>query len=229
MIGYIYIITCLVTGLVYIGQTRRTPKVRFDSHKQRADQHARDVEAFKQNGTPVPSTCWKLYRAMNAHGKENFKMEVLEEVHGYWLEDLKENLNLAEEYYIAQYDAVNTGMNIKPGGDSCFHTLEMRAKMSVSMRARVARGTDEFRTHEEAMGLPNYITYKSTRKRYVYRNRNLPGDDAKGMRSFSKNAYGSLDAAKQAAIACAKYVDEHGKLPAKQVTNARRPVKNQNN
>ena len=52
----------------------------------------------------------KLYKAMNKYGYANFKIELVEQVDDY-------KLNEREQYWIATYDTINNGYNISPGGD----------------------------------------------------------------------------------------------------------------
>lgn len=90
MYGYIYITTNLINNKQYIGQ--KTSKVFLK-------------EKYLGSGT-----C--LLRAINKYGKENFKVELLEEC------DSIEELDRQEIYWIKHYDAANSNnfYNLQAGG-----------------------------------------------------------------------------------------------------------------
>lgn len=96
MTGYIYKITNLINGTLYIGKTVDTIKERWNQHKS---------ESCKERAKNRP-----LYRAINKYGIENFTIEVIEEV------DIKE-LSKREIYWIGYYDTYNNGYNATLGGD----------------------------------------------------------------------------------------------------------------
>lgn len=90
--GIIYKITNTVNNKIYIGQTIRTLKERWNQHKYR-------------NG------CTYLHNAIIKYGADKFKIEPIEEVP---IEDLDKR----EIYWIAQYDSTNkkVGYNLILGG-----------------------------------------------------------------------------------------------------------------
>lgn len=95
----IYKIVNIQNGKIYIGQTNRPLKVRFDDHCQRA----------LTNGL---NTCFS--RAIRKYGKENFIIEPIEENI-----KTKEDANKREIYFISKYDSTNKniGYNSSPGGE----------------------------------------------------------------------------------------------------------------
>lgn len=72
--GYIYKITNTINNKVYIGQTTRTVEARFQEHLHSCTQKSKAT--------------LHLYSAMNLYGKENFKVEMIEEATSQ--EDLNE-------------------------------------------------------------------------------------------------------------------------------------------
>lgn len=90
--SFIYKITNLINGKVYIGQTSLTPEIRFNTHKK----------CYKSNG------CSKLYKAMRKYGKENFIVETICETN---------NPDADEKYWIKYYNSVELGYNISYGGE----------------------------------------------------------------------------------------------------------------
>ena len=109
IVGVIYLITCLINGKKYVGQTIRRLNIRMNNHKH-----------------------GDLYidKAIRKYGWKNFKVEVLEECYTV------EQLNEREIFWIA---ALNTkepnGYNITDGGEGNLgwkHTPESIAKMVVS-------------------------------------------------------------------------------------------------
>lgn len=98
MIGYIYKITNLTNGKIYIGQTAKSIEQRYKEHL---------FEAFNMN-TQRP-----LYKALRKYGSDNFKVECIEET------ELK-NLNERETFYIKEYNCLaicGNGYNVTYGGE----------------------------------------------------------------------------------------------------------------
>lgn len=93
-VGYIYRITNLINGKIYIGFTSRKPYVRFIEHRDEA----------KSPRMPIS-------RAINKYGKENFLFDVI-----YCSEDIKYCLEVMEPYFIAHYDTYKNGYNAHLGG-----------------------------------------------------------------------------------------------------------------
>lgn len=97
--GYIYRITNLINGKVYIGQTKQAdPEKRWALHKQ---------SLRKETGG-----CPLLKAAMLKYGVANFKFEVL-------IICFDTDLHKIEKEYIKKYNAITPGgYNILPGGQS---------------------------------------------------------------------------------------------------------------
>lgn len=92
--GWIYQITNLITGQVYIGKTTSTPEMRFSQH-------------CKNSKTKTTY----LYRSMQAHGIENFTVVGIEEC-----DDA--DLNNLESAWIQKKNSVApNGFNMTLGGD----------------------------------------------------------------------------------------------------------------
>lgn len=109
--GVIYLIRCLVTGKLYVGQTKQKLQVRFRSHLRE--------ETY-------------IGRAMRKYGIENFTVEVIEECYS------REQLNERECYWIVKLNCKRPhGYNLTDGGEgtsghSC--TPERCLKMSVDKK-----------------------------------------------------------------------------------------------
>jgi group I intron endonuclease len=90
--GYIYKITNIINGKVYIGQTINSVENRFKQHTRKKG-------------------CTYLYAAIKKYGKENFKVETIEDVP-------RELLDEREIYWISFYNSTNKdiGYNIIKGG-----------------------------------------------------------------------------------------------------------------
>lgn len=104
--GFIYKITNKVTGMIYIGQTTRTPEERFEDHKH----------------------CKTSYigRAIRKYRVENFTVEVLEEC------ETADLLNERERFWIAFFKCRwPNGYNMTDGGEGNWErTPESIEKMS---------------------------------------------------------------------------------------------------
>lgn len=95
--GLIYIIRNNINNKVYIGQTTLTMELRWQSHMK--------PSVHKVKGR------YKLYNAMNKHGKENFYYEILENDI-----DVVE-LDQTEIDYIEKFNSYEKGYNSTKGGD----------------------------------------------------------------------------------------------------------------
>ena len=109
----IYKITDLSNGKFYVGRTQRTPEERFQEHC-RADS--------------------LLGRAIRAHGKEQFKIEIIAETDDF------DEANELERHFISELRCKNpNGYNMTDGGDGrtgCPHTAEECAKISAALKGK---------------------------------------------------------------------------------------------
>ena len=98
----IYKITNVLNGKIYIGQTRKTLKERFQAHINRAERGDKG----------------HLHPAMRKYGYDNFKCEIIEEIDES-LPNALDILNEREIYWIDYYDSTDNkkGYNILLGGD----------------------------------------------------------------------------------------------------------------
>ena len=94
----IYKVTCLINNKIYIGQTRININERWKQHC---------ISAFLQSHGDYN---FAFHRAIRKYGKENFKIELIEECS-------LEQLNEREKYWIKYYDSYNSGYNSTLGGD----------------------------------------------------------------------------------------------------------------
>lgn len=128
MYGYIYKISNTINKLVYIGQTTRTVKERFDEHLKVCTSKARRDQKF--------------YKAVNELGKDKFYVEAIDNANS------QEELNEKEKYWISHYDSIKNGYNSIPGGqdqnpmdfkqikekhDSKMRSEEVREKISKTL------------------------------------------------------------------------------------------------
>lgn len=100
--GYIYVITNLVNGKQYVGQTIRTIKQRYSDH-------IRKCKYNKDNQY--------LYTAMNKYGIENFGIEEIDFISCKTKQKLLDELNQKEIYYISKLNTRKpNGYNMTDGG-----------------------------------------------------------------------------------------------------------------
>lgn len=98
MIGYIYKVTNIINGKVYIGQTIQSVKDRWYRHCGKSGLSKNEMNTY-------------FKRAILKYGKENFRIETIETC------DSKE-LNEREKYYISYYDSYKSGYNSTLGGQN---------------------------------------------------------------------------------------------------------------
>lgn len=99
MKGKIYKITNKINNKVYIGQTTQTIEERFQRHCQNANN---DDKTHKNMA---------IVKAIKKYGKENFIIELIEEVR-------TEELDSREIYWISYYDSYEKGYNNTKGGQN---------------------------------------------------------------------------------------------------------------
>lgn len=113
--GVIYLITNTITGMKYVGQTKRDAMKRFKEHCTIAENTNRNLH---------------LYNSMRKYGVDKFTFEILES-------DVEErDLDDRERYYIEKYDTLNTGYNYTAGGGGMrgyHHSEETRRKFGASI------------------------------------------------------------------------------------------------
>jgi group I intron endonuclease len=114
----IYKITNIVNGKIYIGQTvQQNPKMRWYDHQAKA-----------RNGINQP-----LFNAIRKYTVENFTWEVIDRA------DSLESLNKLEQHYVAQFDSINTGYNLRKAGGNKLHNTASIEKMRESQKDAHAR------------------------------------------------------------------------------------------
>ena len=121
----IYIITNLINDKKYIGITKKKYGDTLFGYKTRFKHHL--VNAFTKSKS---NDCPRLYNAIRKYGKDNFKIELLEECS---MDERAER----EKYYIQQYNTNNDeyGYNISLGGDGrsvSYVNEDIRLKISNS-------------------------------------------------------------------------------------------------
>lgn len=116
--GFIYCATCLPTGKLYFGQTKKTVEHRWREHIN---------EAVRED--------YKFHRAIRKYGEENFLVEVVIEIMSSNKEELKAKLDYIERRLIKRFDTRRNGYNSTDGGDGCYGltiTEETREKLRLS-------------------------------------------------------------------------------------------------
>lgn len=99
MKGKIYKITNKLNGKIYIGQTLKSLEERFQKHCRKTT----EKDKYHMN--------MAIKKAIRKYGKENFTIELIEEVN-------QELLDVREIYWISFYDSYNKGYNCTLGGQN---------------------------------------------------------------------------------------------------------------
>ena len=104
MKGYIYKFENKVNGKIYVGQTTRKVKIRYNEH----------LRASEKELDQLP-----IHRAIKKYGIENFIFEIICEIESNCKEKLVDKLNNLEINYISELDCVvPNGYNVSVGGNN---------------------------------------------------------------------------------------------------------------
>ena len=125
--NYIYKITNLINGKLYIGQTN-DPKNRWSQHKTCKDNRP-------------------LYNAMGKYGKENFVFEIIEECETLTL------ANIQEEWHIfCACSLVPEGYNIGLGGENKTVSEETKKKISETLKGHALSEETKMKISKSLIG-----------------------------------------------------------------------------
>ncbi len=127
--GAIYLITNLVNGKVYVGQTWQRLKKRWYRHKAEA-----------KNGNKR-----HLYASLRLHGSENFTLELL------GLAVSQQRLDELESLWIEAFRSTNPtfGYNEKEGGKGGKHTPETRKRIVQALQNPSVRAKQSASAHKK--------------------------------------------------------------------------------
>jgi len=105
--GWIYVIRNSINDKIYIGQTSKTLKIRFNEHKR---------DSKKSNYYNM-----LIYKAMNKYGTDNFIIRPIDYIKCLSLNCLKKSLDEKEIYYISVFKSKSKdiGYNLTNGGAGC--------------------------------------------------------------------------------------------------------------
>lgn len=131
-IGYIYSITNLLNGHMYIGKTNNL-KRRWNQHKS------------GRGGTTI------LSKAINKYGLENFLFDIIAEIPFESSEELNSVLSQLEVYYIELYGTLKDGYNATYGGEG--GTIDY-SKIGVSDKKREACKKNGKKYADKVRGIP---------------------------------------------------------------------------
>ncbi len=126
----VYLLTCLVNGKAYVGQSEVPLNERWEKHV--ACSRCPTLRAYKK--MPV-------VRAIAKHGPNNFTREVVEECSSY------EAMDAAEIDWIAKLELTNPdiGYNVSKGGDAPMRGRKHTAASKALMRKAKLNPSDETR------------------------------------------------------------------------------------
>ena len=104
--GYIYKVTNNINNKVDIGQTSTSIEKRWTQHKSAARTAKNNKIIF--------------YNAINKYGEDNFTIDVIYEASCTTKDELIDELNDLEIYYISIYNLlIPNGYNLTSGGNNC--------------------------------------------------------------------------------------------------------------
>lgn len=184
--GLIYIIRCIFTVKVYIGLTTMSLAARWNKHRSAARKYKEYVD--NPEGKKEPNGCTKLYKSMAKHGIDSFQISIVEEVN----DDILGN---TEVMYIAAFDSVQNGYNLREGGGNGRHSQETIEKIRIRTKEYLLKNLDKIRTFDIVKGMPPHCVRIVVKGSEGVAINNHPLCKKK---CFTIRKYGSIDAAKDA-------------------------------
>ena len=156
--GKIYLITNLVNGKQYVGQTTFSLRVRFQRHLNNA-RHPGKKDAY-------------FYRALRKYGKHNFEISLLCSCGS------KSELDLMEDLYIALYDTLNSevGYNCRRGGAN--------GKFSEESKKRCSESKKGLKYRPRKVASPRGADHPSFGRKATPESRQKMSDSRKGDKSY---------------------------------------------
>jgi group I intron endonuclease len=145
---HVYKFTHIATGRSYIGQTIQDP------NRRRLEHIADSRHTSKE---------YHFHNAIRKYGIDAFTFEVIDTA------TTLTELNLLEEQYVAQYDSINNGFNIRQAGGNKLHSEESKQRMSEAQKSAHARrklengGVEKHNTHKHK-GTTGMWTYSAEQK-----------------------------------------------------------------
>jgi group I intron endonuclease len=162
----VYKITNNLNGQSYIGQTVNSIHERFRTHCAKYSK----------------GKCPKLWNAIQAHGKDNFKIELLWSKPGCSVEEL----DAKEREFIEMYNTLSpNGYNLQEGGHGSRHNMESRSKISEAKKKLWLERGDEIRKKVAERGVTEETRQrlsKSCIQKYM---------DRPELKEFSRNRLGA--------------------------------------
>jgi hypothetical protein len=137
---------------------------------------------------------------MNKYGIDTFSIEILEEVDD-------KLLNETEMIFIAEYDVVNNGYNLKEGGDSSCHSEETKRLISERTKEAIAKNIEKFRKYEIIRGLPLHCIRVNIKGSEGVAVNNHP---LCKRNSFTVREYGTIESAKEALLEFYEELERNG-------------------
>lgn len=154
LVGYVYLVTNLINGKEYVGQTRTSVEHRWAQHRLR-------------------SKCGRsaLHAAMRRYGVENFRIDVLARVYG-----CRDDLLKAEAHQVRERQSLAPiGYNLMPGGEGVdFSNVQIKAVHLEAVRAMAASTHWRAAQHEGAQKRLSDPQWRSKNREALARARSVP-------------------------------------------------------
>jgi group I intron endonuclease len=147
---YVYLITNLVNGKYYVGQTVKDIVWRWTQHKSAARRMAE-----RQAG------CLLLNRAINKYGASAFVIEELARAQS------PEQLNVLEQLWIAVLDSANykVGYNRNFGGAGCRGTFDVRKLISDKAKEQFADPAKKLKHDQACAAARRFVGWTTEERR----------------------------------------------------------------
>ena len=154
--GYIYLITNVINGKQYIGQTMRTIQDRWKEHK-------RDCVYCD----------YALYNAMCAYGVDNFIVKEIDMVYTKTKKEISDILDDREIYWVAFYDTYKNGYNETPGGQyNAPNKFPERSVVEYSIQGAYINTYPSLTAAADATGLSHSDISSCCSRKKIYRVQN---------------------------------------------------------
>ena len=175
----IYKATNILNNKTYIGQTIQPLERRKTDHL----------------GKATHETTNYFHSAIRKYGKDNFRWQVI------CICSNVDLLNEQEQYYIAFYDSINNGYNLRSGGENYILSKETKRKISKAMKGLMMGEKNHMYNKSHSEETKRKISESEKGKKLSDKTKRKISESTKGAKNHNYGKHHSVDTKRKMSIA----------------------------